>query len=385
MLLYTLRNLFKAPMRTFQLVLGSFAVLILLFAAFAFESGMEKSLQVSGDPRNVILLGVGSEESVERSEIHLAAVPSVETIPGLKKQFGESAVSPEVHYNTIVSLPSLIDSEETFKETQAMVRGVRPAALSVYSNVVVTEGQFPQSGEILVGRLAGKRMSLSPEELSIGKTIRFEKQDFQISGIFAAPGSVMESELWMNLGDIVALTRRDSISCIVVRLEEAEFSDIDLFCKQRLDLQITAMLESDYYKKLGEFYRPIKIMAWLTAILIAAGAFLGGLNTFYAAASTRCAEFAVLEVIGYSRMRLGLSLFFESLFFHTIAYLLAAFVALKFFSQIHLHFSSSFFHLAIESKELLHLFGVTVGLSIIAIVLPAINILTPHLRESLRD
>lgn len=377
MFIYTLRNLSKVPVRTLQLVLGSFVVMLLFFAAYAFENGMETGLQANGDSQNVILLGTGSEESVERSEISLSAIPSVQSISGLKKQFSDVAISPEVHYNTIVEING--------EEQNTMVRGVRYSAFSVYKNVQVMTGNFPRSGEMLVGRLAATRMGIDEKLIAVGKVIVFEKQEFVVSGIFAAPGSVMESELWINLGDINALTRRDTISCIVVRVADADFSDIDLFCKQRLDLQLTAIPEMNYYDKQNEFYQPIKVMAWLTAVLIALGALLGSMNTFYAAVIARKAEFAVLQVIGFSRLRLTLSLLCESLFFHLIAYFLAAVTTLTIFTNVHLNFGNHFFRLMIHSTELFHLLLLSVFLSMLVVFLPTMFILTLPLRESLRE
>ena len=377
MLLYTLRNLLKSAVRTLQLGFGSFLVLLLLFAAYAFQTGMDRSLQISGDAKNVILLGAGSEESVERSEVPASAVPIVKSIRGLKKVFGESAVSPEAHYNTLINIDGA--------DKEVMMRGLQSAALNIYTNVSLINSHFPRSGEVIAGRLAWKRLGVSEERLQAGQTIIFEGKEFKISGQFAAPGTVMESELWMNLGDLMALTRRDSLSCITLRLDKAEFEDIDLFCKQRLDLQLSAVRESDYYNKLGQFYQPVRYMAWMTALLIAAGAFFGGMNTFYAAISARTCELASLQALGFSRFRLFCSLYGESLIINLTSWLAAAACALYSFPQIHMSFGSSFFNLVMESQQIFELFVASLILALLVIILPAWRCLKPPLRDTLRD
>ena len=173
----------------------------------------------------------------------------------------------------------------------------------------------------MVGRQAWKRLGLKQEDLAIQQKIIFENQQFTIAGIFASPGNIMESEVWMNLNDMTALTQRNSISSITVRMDDAEFEDIDLFAKQRLDLQISAISEKDYYANIASFYQPIKLMAWLTAILIASGALFGGINTFYAAIENRSTELATLQAIGFQRTRLVLSLYTESLLIHVASFL----------------------------------------------------------------
>ena len=92
MLAYTLMNLLKSPGRTFQVFIGTLLVLLLLFAAAAFQSGMDESLTVSGDEQNIILLGAGSEESLERSEVSWNAVSAAKGIRGLEQQFGQPLV-----------------------------------------------------------------------------------------------------------------------------------------------------------------------------------------------------------------------------------------------------------------------------------------------------
>ena len=377
MLTYTLLNLLKAPIRSLQLFIGTFLVFMLLMAAAAFQTGMTNSLSMTASEQNVILLGAGSEESLERSEVSWQAVPATKTLKGIKKVFGQPAVSPESHYNTVVKIAD--------KEMEAMLRGVTRSSLIVYPALAISEGNFPASGEMMVGRLAWKRLGLEESDLKIGSEIIYEKQTFKVSGIFSAPKTVMESEVWMNLNDLSALSQRDSISCITVRLDTAEFDDIDLFTKKRLDLQLTVIKESDYYAKLGSFYEPILVMAWITALLIAAGALFGGLNTFYAAIKSRSKELATLQAIGYSRTKLFISLFGESCIIHALAFLVALIVSMSFFPMVHINFGSTFFSLSLNQEQVLGIFISAITLALLVILIPAWNCLHPPLSKTLNE
>ena len=175
MLAYTLMNLLKSPGRTFQVFIGTLLVLLLLFAAAAFQSGMDESLTVSGDEQNIILLGAGSEESLERSEVSWNAVSAAKGIRGLEQQFGQPLISPEAHYNTIITVND--------KEYEAMLRGVYREALAVYPALSIQEGSFPDSGEVMVGRLAWKRLGIAPEELTPGKEIIYEKKRLKMADV----------------------------------------------------------------------------------------------------------------------------------------------------------------------------------------------------------
>ena len=63
-------------------------VLLVCFAA-AFSNGINHGMQKSGDSNNIIVLGSGSEESVERSEVSAASEGIIAaSIDGLADSMG---------------------------------------------------------------------------------------------------------------------------------------------------------------------------------------------------------------------------------------------------------------------------------------------------------
>ena len=135
----------------------------------------------------------------------------------------------------------------------------------------------------MVGSLVATRLGLDADRVRVGETLWFDNRDWTIVGRFSAPNTVMDAEIWMPLLDLQVATKREaSVSCVVVSLGSAGFADIDIFAKSRLDLELVAVRESGYYSSIAAFYRPIRVMIMITAMLIAAGGVLGGLNTMYA-------------------------------------------------------------------------------------------------------
>ena len=101
---YAVRNLGRSRLRLCLSILGSFLVVLLVIVSVAFVRGMEKSLISSGSAKNVIILGAGSEESVERSEISPAIAGLVSaSVAGIKTRLGLLYVSPEVHMSLVIS------------------------------------------------------------------------------------------------------------------------------------------------------------------------------------------------------------------------------------------------------------------------------------------
>ena len=354
---YAVRNMTRSPLRMGLSISGAVLVVLLALAAGGFVRGMQKSLNASAVAGNVILLGAGSEESVERSEIRPdAGGQALATITGIRSRLGVPYVSPEVHLMT-----ALKTSPDSPHEMQTMLRGVTPAAFLVHPQVRVVEGRAPEAGrdEMMIGRMTATQMGVPEEQVAVGRTIYFDKRPWTITGRFEAPNTVMESEMWLPLRDLQIAARRDNLSCVILTLEDAaNFDEVDLFVKQRLDLELIAMREGEYYSKLSQFFQPIQIMVWVTALLIAMGGLFGGLNTMYAAFAMRVREMGSLQAIGYTRLSLVVSLIQESVLAASIGALLAAGIGVLFLDGLAVRFSMGAFGLTLDSA--------VVGLALLA-------------------
>lgn len=376
---YAIRNLFRDPGRLFQTVAGSALVVLLVIAAIALNHGMEEVLQTSGSSTNVILVGAGSEESVERSEVHLDAEAAAATaVPGLARPLGSTAASGEIVYMAPLKLAG-------GQEQPSLLRGVTEKALLVHNRVRLLEGSFPRPGEVMVGRLLHRRFGVPSHDLAPGKRLSFGRTAFTISGVFEASGTVLESEAWFDRNDLSTLTQRDTLSAIYLRLDDAEFDDVHVFTLQRNDLELSAIREDLYYEKLSVFYAPIRAMIWITTALVGAGALFGGLNTLYAAFASRIREMATLQCIGYTRRALLLSFIQESLLATLSGSLIAFTLALVLLDGRNIPFSLGTF--TIELTPAIILAGLATGVSLgtLGTLPPALRCLKPSLPVALRS
>ncbi len=380
---YASRNLGRSPLRLGLSVLGSAMVVLLVLAAGGFVRGMSASLHSSADPRNVMIVGIGSEESLERSEIPASTASLLAaTVPGLRSDLGVTFTSSEVH----VQLP-VRAGEDAPANRLILVRGVTPTALLVHTQTQILEGRWPQPGhdEILAGRLAHTRLGVAPSALAVGAKVQIEGRVWTIAGRLAAPNSIMDSEIWMPLTDLKQATKRTTDSCVVATLGDAELPDVRTFCRQRLDLEITALSESAYYSKLAAFFGPVRAVAWITAGLIALGGVFGGLNIMYAAFASRTRELGMLQCLGYRRAAIVVSMMQESCLATATGALLAVALALVFLDGLAVQFSMGAFGLRIDPSVLV--LGLAAGLllGLIGAVPPAIRCLRLPITESLKS
>ena len=381
---YAYRNLGRSRVRMLASVIGATLVVLLVLSASGFVRGMQLTLtQGKGLHENVIIMSTGSEEALERSQIDAStAGQAIASIPGLVERGGVTYASPEIN----IALPVNTDASDTTPR-QAVIRGVRPVAFLVHSEVEIVEGRQPRSGqdEIIVGSLAATRLGLPDERLAVGKTLHFDNRDWEIVGRYRAPNTVMDAEIWMPIIDLQVATKREAtISAVVVSLDTARFSDVDIFAKSRLDLEITAMREADYYASIAAFYRPIRIMVIVTASLIALGGLLGGLNTMYASFAARVREIGTLQSFGFTRLAIVTSLSEESLFAAAIGTIIGAILGLALLDGLAVKFSMGAFALTLDAPVMLAGIagGVLVGL--VGAIPPAIRCLRLPIPQALK-
>lgn len=374
---YAVRNLGRSLSRLGLIVCGSALLVLIVLAAAAFVRGMDQSLRATGSEHNVILLGAGSEASVERSEVGMGvAGVAAASIHGIRESGGVAHVSPEVHVMLTVRTAGSTSSDQG---TLGTIRGVTPDALLVHQEVTITEGRFPESGrdEVLVGRTASTRLGVPDRSLAVGERIEIDGRPWTVVGRFSAGGTMAESEIWASMSDVMEATKRDSVSCVVVTLdpEQAEYEDVAVFTMMRPDLELVAMREAEYYAELSSFFAPIRAVVWITAGLIAIGGFLGGLNTMYAAFVSRVREFGTLQSIGFRRRAILLSLVQESLVATAAGTLLACGIGVWVLDGIAVRFSMGAFGLAVDTFVLTLSLVVGFSLGLLGALPPAFRCL----------
>ena len=122
MLLSFCLKIFSKADQSFLLI-GCTAVISLIVTAAAINKAMKETLGNTGDRLNIIFLGTGSEESVERSEVKRGVDQIIaSSVGGIRQLLGKPSVSPEVHFNGMLGLPKGTAS-------QVLIRGVSHHAL----------------------------------------------------------------------------------------------------------------------------------------------------------------------------------------------------------------------------------------------------------------
>lgn len=377
---YGIRNLFRRPTRSALTLAALTTVVLLVLVVVAFIRGLESSLAVSGDARVVLVYSIGAAADIENSAIpaRTAALLSA-SLDGVEQRFGKGYVAPEMYIGTkVLSSP---DAPGMF----GIVRGVTPATPLVRRGVQMLSGKWPGSGEVLVGRLTSAKLGCDPALLAPGQTIQFDGKEWRISGQFAAGGAAFESEIWAPLEDLQVVLKRQDISLVAVGLSSgASPSDVEMFCKERVDLELQAISETAYYAALQKHYQPVRLLGWLVVLLVAGAGVFAGLNTMYGAVVGRVRELSTLQAVGFRRRSIAISLVQEATLLSMTASLLAATVALFVVNGTAVRFTMGAFALRVDSTAILVGCGTGLLLGIVGAIPPAIKAMRYPVVEGLK-
>lgn len=376
---YAIRNLFRRPLRTTLTFVGLTTVIVLVLIVVGFIRGLERSLAVSGDPRTAVVFSLGMGENLEYSSIPMRTsdlIPA--SVAGIQERFGQKYVSPELYLGTKV----VVGEHEP---SMGLVRGVTRQALLVRRQVEIEEGDWPEDGEVIIGRMVAAKVGATEAEMRPGQSITFEGRTWRISGVFSAGGSALESEAWCRLDELQQAMKRQDLSIVAVTLGPGgDFVDLDLFCKERLDLELQAIRETEYYSTLQKDYEPVRWLAWLVVLLVSSAGVFAGLNTMYGSVIGRIPELSMLQTIGFVRRAVLVSLVQEGILMAAAASLLAAIIALVFVNGAAVRFTMGAFTLRIDSVAVLIGCGVGLLLGFFGAIPPSIRALRMPIVDGLK-
>jgi putative ABC transport system permease protein len=321
---YNIRNLRVRWQVTLLAVIGIALVVAVFVVLGAMAAGFRIALKSTGRTDNVIVLQKGADSEmtsgIPRSGTNLMQVDSRVA----RDAKGQPMASPEILI--VANLKRVTDGQET----NVALRGVTLKAMEVRGDIKVTQGRAFQPGlyEMIVGERTAQRYGLH-----IGKSIKLQRKDWQIVGIFSSGGSAFESEVWGDV-DVMgpAFDRQGGYQVLVMRLQDP--TSLDAFKKSvesNPQLQVTMEQEQDFYdKQAGPVGTALTTLAWFVTLIMAIGAVTGAMNTMFAIVASRTREIGTLRALGFSRLAILTSFVLESAFLALIGGVIGCLLAIPF-------------------------------------------------------
>jgi putative ABC transport system permease protein len=306
---YNVRNLIVRWRVTLLAIFGIGLVVTVFVVLLAMASGFQLVLRATGSTDNGIVIQRGSNSELSsfysREDANLIAIdPRV-----ARGADGQPLASPEIVI--VANLPKRIDGQPT----NVTIRGVTPRAFEVRSGIRITQGRnfTPALNEVIVGERIPERF----RGLDLGKTVKIQKRDWVVVGVFAADGGAFESEIWGDF-DVMgpAFQRSGGQSSLTVKLRDpSTVTKFDEEIQANPQMQLLMVQERKYYEdQAGPVSRPLIGLAGFVSIVMGIGAIFGAMNTMYAIVAARTREIGTLRSLGFSRRSILFSFVVESVF-----------------------------------------------------------------------
>ena len=309
---YNLRNLWVRRGTTLMTVAGTALIVWSSCILFSMVEGLQHSLDVSGDPLDLIVLRKGSTNETDGG-FELDKADTMITLKGVAKDPEQGVlVSRE-----LLNIPVMERSNGT--RTNLIVRGLDPVGRKLRRDFKITVGRDLQSGK--GEAIVSERISGRFKNSNLGDTLKVgEKESYKVVGLFRAGGGSAESEIWVDRKDLERnISREGSVSSVQIRAASpSEMDEIRNRINNDVEYKLLAQSEQDYFNKQQQSSTFLKVFGSLIAVLLTIGAMFAAANTMFGAVASRTREIGTMRALGFSRRDVLISFLGESVILCTI-------------------------------------------------------------------
>lgn len=308
-LYYNVRNLRVRWQVTLLSVFGIALVVAVFTVLMSMSEGFRLAFRETGREDNAIVIQRGSA-----SELTSAVPLSQRNMIVVDERVARGADGQPLaswEWVIVIGLPKKTDGQMT----NVTIRAVIPKTFEVRGGIEVVEGRgfTPGLDEVIVGRKIADRI----KGLEVGGTVKYQKKEFKIVGLFRSAGEAFESEIWGDFDTFGAIFQRGAGSnSLVVRMKDSsQISELDKWIRAQPQMQLQAVSERKYYQdQAGPLASILKVLAQGVSLIMGIGAVFGAMNTMYAIVAARTREIGTLRALGFARRAILLAFVIESVF-----------------------------------------------------------------------
>ncbi len=304
---YNVRNV-RVRWQVTLLAVSGIALVVAVFSVLmSMSEGFAHTLRSTGRPDNAIVVQRGSASELT-SGIPLAHRNKIIVDDRVARDAqGQPMASWE--WVVVINLPKAPDGQPT----NVTMRAVTQRTFDVRGGIKVVEGRSftPGLDEVIVGKKLVDRM----QGLALGGTVKYQRKEFKIVGLFTSDGGAFESEIWGDFDVFGQIFQRGAGSnSLVVRMKDPKaIAAFDQWIRDDPEMQLQAFPEPKYYAdQAGPLASILRSLARVVAFIMGIGAVFGAMNTMYAIVAARTREIGTLRALGFSRRSILTSFVLES-------------------------------------------------------------------------
>lgn len=322
-LTYNWRSIWQRWAGTLSTV-GAIAIVVMVFVVvLSMAQGVSKAYVRSGREDQVIIMRQNARVEM-MSSVSLAQARLILTHPLI----AHDEVGPLATQDIIVSKQvALADGTGAMSVT---VRGTTSAGIRMRSQVRMLKGRWFNPG--LSEAVVPQKMLNRYTGVELGRSFDMAGRSWKVVGVFDGDGSVFDSEIWTEVGDLrQAFRRYGNNSSMAVRLRSA--ADVPAFVRdmeQDVRLKLEAKPEPAYFADLGDAGRPMQVLGQIITLILTVGAVFAAMNTMYATVAGRTPEIGTLRALGFRRREILASFQWEAILLTALGGVLGAGLSLLF-------------------------------------------------------
>lgn len=301
-----LRNLPSRLGASLVAVIGIGGVVAVLVSLLSMGEGFRAALDLSGRDDVAMILRGGSTDELS-SSIGREQYDVIALAPGIARDGRGPIVSGELY--TIVDLPM----RSTGTGANVPFRGVGERAMELRPGFRIVAGRpfRPGQDEVIVGRGVFAQFG----NVDLGGEVKWGSQTWRVVGVFAAGGSVSESEVWTDAVVLRGVYRRgNTVQIVRAQLDSpAALATLKTSLEHDPRLNVSVRSERAFYADQSRILLAlIKYVGTALGVLMGIGAVFAALNTMYSAVSSRTREIATLRALGFGAAPVVASVLLEA-------------------------------------------------------------------------
>lgn len=305
--LMNLQGLPRRRLNALVMIVSIAGAVAVFCGVLAMNAGLDGAMRDAGRPDRALVLRAGSTVEIA-SAISLADLRAIRNSTQVRKAAdGTLLITAEA-----VGPITLVEKAGGL-EVNGTIRGVGPEILAVRPEIHLVAGRMFEPGkfEVVVGRQALEQF----RGLGLGGQVAAYGAQWKIVGVFAAQGSMRESELMADATVVMDVSRRPMFQNVTAVLPDAAaVTGFKQAIAANPSIAMDVFSEPEFLQRESQSLNGLLgFMAYVMGGIMALGAMFVAINAMYSSIDDRRREIATLRALGFPPLVVVCSIVFESM------------------------------------------------------------------------
>ncbi len=305
--LMNLQGLPRRRLNALVMIVSIAGAVAVFCGVLAMNAGLDGAMRDAGRPDRALVLRAGSTVEIA-SAISLDDLRAIRNSTQVRKAAdGTLLITAEA-----VGPITLVEKAGGL-EVNGTIRGVGPEILAVRPEIHLVAGRMFEPGkfEVVVGRQALEQF----RGLGLGGQVAAYGAQWKIVGVFAAQGSMRESELMADATVVMDVSHRPMFQNVTAVLPDAAaVAGFKQAIAANPSIAMDVFSEPEFLQRESQNLNSLLgFMAYVMGGIMALGAMFVAINAMYSSIDDRRREIATLRALGFPPLVVVCSIVLESM------------------------------------------------------------------------